>query len=62
MLYESIVGSKIKLQNMQNTRPAEKATILLDLETQNVKTGDLKVTWSDSDASEKDDCEIKGSF
>jgi hypothetical protein len=47
---------------MQNTRPAEKATILLDLETQNVKTGDLKVTWSDSDASEKDDCEIEGSF
>ncbi len=27
-----------------------------------MKTEDLKVTWSDSDASERDDCEIKGSF
>ncbi len=42
--------------------PVEKPTILLDLVTQNVKTEDLKVTWSDSDASEKDDCEIEGSF
>ena len=35
---------------------------MLDLVSQNVKTEDLKVTWSDSDASEKGDCEVKGSF
>lgn len=58
VLYESIVGTKFKLQNAQKPSPAEKPPILLDLVTQNVKTEDLKVTWSDSDASEKDDCEI----
>lgn len=35
---------------------------MLDLVSQKVKTEDLKVTWSDSDASEKGDCEVKGSF
>ena len=63
VLYESIVGAnQNKLLNVQNTKKEEKPPILLDLVSQNVKTEDLKVTWSDSDASEKDDCEIKGSF
>ena len=35
---------------------------MLDLVSQNVKKEDLKVTWSDSDSSEKGDCEVKGSF
>lgn len=39
-------------------KPAEKPTILLDLVSKNHKTEDLKVTWSDSDENDRDDCEV----